>query len=53
MNKLLQDDLDSEKYMSLFLNACSDVYRQTQDIIDGKLDKRRRGIYGPPIGKSA
>jgi dynein heavy chain, axonemal len=24
-----------------------------QDAIDGKLERRRKGVYGPPVGKQA
>lgn len=43
---------DKFKNLTLGFSAKTSA-NMTQDIIDGKLDKRRKGVYGPPVGYKA
>ena len=48
----LMTGMDPAVYTPLFLMFSAQTSaNQTQDILDGKMDKRRKGVYGPPFGK--
>ena len=48
----LLKSLSPEKYQVVFVTFSAQTSaNQTQDIIDGRLDKRRKGVFGPPFGK--
>ena len=46
--------LPSAAWSSIFLNFSAQTSaNQSQDIVDSKLDKRKKGVYGPPVGRRA
>ncbi|KAG2500939.1 hypothetical protein HYH03_000764 [Edaphochlamys debaryana] len=52
VKSFLSDKLDRTKWTHMVFNFSAQTSaNMTQDIIDGKLDKRRKGVFGPPVGK--
>merc|ERR1719238_1563203 len=41
-----------DNFQSVFVNFSAQTHvNQFQDLVDSKLEKRRRGVFGPPAGK--
>lgn len=54
VNTILNDNLPHEKFRTINVSfSAKTTASMTQSIVDGKLDKRRKGVYGPPMGMKA
>lgn len=47
------NELPKEKYLFNVLNLAANMRpQQVQELVMAKLDRRRKGVFGPPVGKS-
>ncbi|KAM7402690.1 hypothetical protein PAMP_017906 [Pampus punctatissimus] len=51
MSDKLLKNMSTEYITHFLMFSARTSANQTQDYIDSKLDKRRKGVFGPPIGK--
>ncbi|KXZ43278.1 hypothetical protein GPECTOR_96g744 [Gonium pectorale] len=52
VKSFLSERLERSKWTHMVFNFSAQTSaNMTQDIVDGKLEKRRKGVYGPPVGK--
>ncbi|KAL3142803.1 hypothetical protein ABBQ38_003102 [Trebouxia sp. C0009 RCD-2024] len=54
INRHLVQGLPKESWAPIFLTfSARTTANMAQEQVDGRLDKRRKGVYGPPVGKRA